>query len=140
MLTGVKVVVQKNVHADVKRAVCKFVAWLRRHSDFPVRLTIYLFAEERVTAPSGNTGYSFLWKPDDRTNPAVIHAATGDYDELLKTRGNMDDALCAVLYSIILHIVQYQDWCFEKSWSKATIKRHQNALLNKYASDVKDII
>lgn len=138
--TGLRVVTRKGVHDDVRQAVLKFATWLRRHYDFPMRLTVYLFAEERISSSSGEYGVSLFFEPAKKTGDSVIYAASGDYEELIRKRGNRDDALCEIVCEIANHVVSYQNWVFNHNWSKATVRRRWKALMYAYATDVKHII
>ena len=138
--TGLRVVTRIGVHNDVRRAVLKFASWIRLRYEFPIRLTIYLSGKEHICLSSGECGSSLFLEPFNKTDEPHITIAAGDYASLLKECGNRDDALCATVNSAVLHILNYQNWWFDHTWSKATIGRNRKKLLRAYATDVKFII
>ena len=44
--TGIRVIAKKGVPPDVRRAILKFTAWLRKYYFSPIQLTIYLLPEK----------------------------------------------------------------------------------------------
>lgn len=87
--TGLRIVVRKGVHDDVRKATLKFTSWLRKKTNFPVRLTVYMFSEEFIQSTSGEYFLGMFFVPDDKQCHPVIHLATGDFDTLKKKRGDV---------------------------------------------------
>lgn len=138
--SGLRIIFRKGVHADVRKATVKFASWLRNKFCFPVRLTVCMCPEEWIQSRSGEDVVSMLFIPDDKKFYPDIRAATGDYGVLKKIRGDKSDALCAIIYEIALHVINYQSWWFKHNWSKATVRRRCHALMREYATEVKFII
>jgi hypothetical protein len=139
--TGLRVVTRKGVHIDVRRAALKFAAWLRLHYDFPIRVTVYLYAVERLHSPPDEDIVSIFFQPREKNKEPLIYLATGDYEELVSEKGNIDDPLCSIVVTeLAQHVINYQNWWFNHSWSKSKRTNRWEALVREYATDVKDII
>jgi len=136
---GLRIVSRKGVPPDVRRAILKFAAWLRLHYDFPIRLTIYLLPEEKVFSSSGEESISIFFEPIEKTGKPYpyIKLATGDYQKLIQEGGNVYYALYTNVSSIILHVVQYFNWYYDKKWSKKQIQIQREKLLHVYVTDDK---
>jgi len=138
--TGLRIVTRRGVHPDVQRAVLKFARWLRSHYEFPIRVPVYLSSSEQVRTSSGELRPSLFFAPYEKTDEPYISIATGDYEALVCKCGNVDDALCSILYSVALHVLNYQEWWFEHGWSERSISQRRNNLIAEYASEVRYIV
>lgn len=106
---GLRVICDKNIHPEVRRAVKEFVSWLRKEFKFPKRVRMYIKAQRRIKSKKGDMVCGTFFRPADRNIEPYIRVATGDYEELVVKRGK-DNALAAVLFSIAHELTHYFQW------------------------------
>ena len=107
--SGLRVRYEKNVDPEVKRSVQECVIWLRSKYFFPKRVYIYVKSDWRIMAKNGEMVCGTFFRPADRNKSPYIKVATGDYTDLLKRRGK-DNALAAILYTLIHELTHYFQW------------------------------
>jgi hypothetical protein len=96
-------------HPDVRCAVLRFAAWLRKEVDFPVRVNVYLSLHPFLITRNGEKCFALIWIPDGDSKFPYIRIATGDYKQLRKKRGR-DNALASYLCSLGHELIHYQQW------------------------------
>lgn len=104
-----------DVHQDVRQAVKRFAQWLRKGSDFPVRVPVYLSKNKWITTRENIRVSASFFAPFDNSSEPYIRIATGDYAELKRKYGR-DRALAAILCSIGHEVIHYQQWCQGKQF------------------------
>ena len=109
--TGILLRCDKDINPEVRRACKEFAAWMRKEYFFPVRVHVYLKSTTTVRASDGEHVSALCYTPDDREQEPYcrIRVAVGDYGYLRETR-SQDDALAAILCSIIHEITHYFQW------------------------------
>ena len=107
--SGLRVRCEKSIDPEVTRAIKECVKWLRSKYIFPKRVRVYVKASRRVMAKNGEMVCGTFFRPADRDKEPYIRVATGDYMELLEQRGK-DNALAAVLYTLIHELTHYFQW------------------------------
>jgi hypothetical protein len=93
----------------VKRACKAFLKWMRTEYFFPIRVNIYVKAQERIKSMDGEMVSATCFRPDDRHDEPYIRVSAGDYSELLLKWGQ-DNALAAILGSVAHEITHYYQW------------------------------
>lgn len=124
------------VDEDVRGACKRFLQWMRRNYEFPVRVVIYLKKYERIRASDGDLCTGIFYEPLDEWMKPYAYIATGDYQETLQSRGR-DNALAGILFTIAHELTHYQQWLNQlsmtqrgKEW-QATF--YANRMLDEYA-------
>ena len=106
---GIKVNYDKNVNADVKKAINEMVSWLRKEYIFPVRVRVYIKENVLVRCLDGTFAPDVFFWPYSRDIEPYIKFAVGDYDKLLHKLGR-DDALATVLKALLRNFTHYFQW------------------------------
>lgn len=127
---GIRLRFDKGTDPEVKRACMKFVNWLRTQYEFPMRVPIYFKASKTITAMNGEEVSATFFGPYDKTQEPYIRISVGDYEDLLK-KMDQDNALAAILCSIIHELSHYFQWIKDCDFTKE--KRERQAL---YYADV----
>ena len=107
--SGLRVRYDKNIDAEVKRAIKCFVAWMRDKYIFPMRVVIYVKESERVQARDGDMVFGTFFGPFNRNDEPYIRIATGDYCELRGARG-ADNALASIISTVAHELSHYFQW------------------------------
>jgi hypothetical protein len=97
------------VNTDVKKAIKKFVSWIRTKYYFPIKLPIYVKSKSFINTRDGDNVVGSFFEPQDYFTEPYIRIATGDYIELLSEFGK-DDALASILYTLSHEITHYYQW------------------------------
>ena len=107
--TGLRVVCDSTIDAEVRRACKDFCHWLRSEYLFPVRVPVYVKANQKLRTMDGDTAYGTFFRPEDRHIEPYIRVAAGDYAEMVEKWGQ-DDALGAILETIAHELTHYFQW------------------------------
>lgn len=107
--TGLRLRFDPNVDPEVKTACKNFAKWLRSEYYFPLRVPVYVKAQERIKARDGELVVGTFLGPYDYSLEPYVRIATGDYPELLEERGR-DNALASILISMAHELTHYFQW------------------------------
>jgi hypothetical protein len=136
MRSGLRFVIDKGVDPEVRRACKEFGAWLRKEYFFPIRIPVYVKANERIKAKDGDMVTGTFFEPYNRGHEPYIRIAAGDYKDLLLELGK-DSALAAILSSIVHELTHYFQWINDIKLTEIGIERQASAyssfLLDEYA-------
>ena len=134
--TGVRLRIDKNVHSEVKRACIVFLKWLRTEYFFPIRIPIYIKSTKYIRAKDGELVSAVCFLPDEKDVEPYIRIAVGDFNELLLQRGQ-DNALAAILGSIVHELTHYYQWVNEVQLTYKGAERqatiYKRFILGEYA-------
>jgi hypothetical protein len=123
-------------HPQVRGALIRFAAWLRREYEFPIRMPVYLQPTETLVTLHGEVCTASFFAPWDRCVDPYIRIATGDYPSLRRELGR-DNALAAYIHSMCHELVHYWQWIdTSEIWERGVI-RTADAMLRRYASAVR---
>jgi hypothetical protein len=122
-------------HPEVRAAFIRYATWIRQHYEFPIRVPVYLLPGEFVTTMHGDRCSASFFAPWDRNEEPYIRVATGDYPQLLASRGR-DDALAACLCSLSHEVVHYRQWIETgEMWERGVLRRARS-MVDRYALTV----
>jgi len=122
-------------HREVRPAILRFAAWLRRNYHFPIRVPVYLFPGEWIVTCDGERVTASFFAPWDRNVEPFIRIATGDYPSLKRARGR-DNALAAILISFAHEVLHYRQWVETgEVWERGVV-RQASAMVRRYAMTV----
>lgn len=107
--SGLRLRFQKGIDNNVRRACIDFCIWLRKEFYFPIRVVIYFKSSYYIKAIDGTLVSATIFEPYKKNVEPYIKIATGDYQDLLYENGE-DDALAAVIGSIIHELTHYFQW------------------------------
>lgn len=135
--TGLRFRVEKDVDFEVRRACLDFAKWLRKEYMFPSRVTVYIKSSYYIRGQNGDNMYGTCWRPADKTQNSYIRISTGDYDELLSSRGR-DNALTTILFCIAIMLTHYYQWLNDmddltEKEEVAQAERHAKRILSNYS-------
>jgi len=134
--TGVRLKFDKNVDDEVRRACKEFVAWLRTMYFFPIRVPIYIKHLEKIKALDGEYVVATCFLPSDRFAEPYIRVTAGDY-YLMKEKNGQDNALAAILGSIIHELTHYFQWVNDlqltEIGTERQAKNYVKIILSEYA-------
>ena len=134
--SGLRLKCDKGINCEVRRACKEFFKWLRTKYYFPIRVPVYLKCRSKITSIDGDTAFGTFFAPDDYLVEPYIRIATGDYNELLKERGQ-DDALAAILHTVSHELAHYFQWINRIQLTETGYERQANyyatLLLDEYA-------
>ena len=106
---GIRLRFCKGINPDLKEAILRFVQWLRKSYEFPIRVPIYFKSNYAIKAHDGDRVSAFFFEPSSYYDEPYISIATGDYDELFDKRGR-DNAIAAVLRTVAHELTHYFQW------------------------------
>ena len=107
--SGIRMIYDKDVNPEVKRAINNMLSWLRNNFVFPVRLRVYVKKDLRIKSSDGDMVPDLFFWPYNRLDEPYIKLATGDYQHLLKRLGK-DDALATILSALLRELTHYFQW------------------------------
>ena len=107
--TGLRLIIDKNVDPEVKRACKEFCQWLRSEYYFPVRVPLYIKATDHIKALDGELVSATFFFPLNKNDEPYARVSTGDYQKLYEKQGK-DNALAAILGSIAHELTHYFQW------------------------------
>jgi len=119
----------------VRRAVVRYLKWLRKRYEFPVRVPVYLSPMRQIVTVHGKKVSASFFAPWDRCEEPYIRLATGDYRELSRELGR-DDALATFLCSLSHEVLHYQQWIADEPLTELGIERRAVRMLRAYAATV----
>ncbi|MFP7486299.1 hypothetical protein SFC65_19235 [Priestia filamentosa] len=134
--SGLIVRSEKGVDPSVRQSCLNFAAWLRVNMKFPIRVVIYLkkdyqiknrFSKELVSAT--------FFAPYDKKEEPYIRIATGDYEDLVEDRGEVD-ALWAILGSVAHEIIHYQQWLDDRALDETEAENMGETLLDDFSDSL----
>lgn len=130
--TGVKLNMDNEIDAEVRRACRAFLRWLRIEYTFPRRIVIYICKTEKVLSYENEKASAIFWGPYDKEKAPKIRVAAGDYYLLLEKRGR-DNALASILHSIALGLGYYFQWLQDLPLNKRQAQYYAREILLDYA-------
>ena len=107
--TGLRLRFDRDVDPEVRAACKAFCGWLRSEYYFPLRVPVYVKRARRVRTMDGDLVCGSFFEPEEYTVEPYIRIASGDYPELLASRGR-DDALASILSTISHELTHYFQW------------------------------
>ena len=120
-------------HPEVRRALNRYVRWLRKSYEFPIRVPVYFLPSETIITQDGEHVVASFFAPFDRNVEPFIRIATGDYPKLKRDR---DDALAAYIHSLSHEIVHYFQWVKTGNTSERGVSVKARSMLRKYEMEV----
>jgi len=93
---------------------------------------VYLLPGKTFFTTESEAACSSFFAPWDRSEEPYIRIATGDYPELRRERGR-DNALAAILLSLALQVIHYQQWVKTGDLHKRGVNRKALIVLDRYA-------
>src|SRR5689334_3679269 len=96
-------------HPVVRRCLVRYAVWLRERYDFPILIPVYLQPGHTFMTYDGKVVVSSFFGPYSPSEEPFIRIATGDYPDLLKTRGR-DNALASYIGCLSSQLVRYWHW------------------------------
>lgn len=134
--SGLRVRCQKGVEPAVRQSCLNFPVWLRSTIEFPVRVVVYLKKDYQIKNKySKELVSATFFAPYDKAIEPYMRIATGDYEELVSKRGEID-ALWAILRSMAHEIVHYQQWIEEKEFDETEAETKGEELLDAFADSL----
>jgi hypothetical protein len=121
---------------EVKRALIRFAAWLRKEYEFPIRVPVYLYPSEYLITMHGSKASASFFAPWDRNVEPFIRIATGDYRGLKARRGKAN-SLTAYLSSLAHEVIHYQTWVTSGRTSEKGVARASLAMVRRYSKTVR---
>lgn len=131
---GLKLRFQKGVDTEVRRSCIEFANWLRQQYYFPIRVPVYFKASEYVKTQSGELVSAKFFEPFDKMVEPYISIATGDIIEIEQKHGK-DEALAAVLCSLIHELTHYFQWINDVDLSEKQAERQARFYAKKIIND-----
>lgn len=120
------------MNSEVRQACINFAGWLRSNFEFPIRVVVYLKKAYQIKNRYTNEMVSAtFFAPFDKNVEPYIRIATGDYEELVSKRGEID-ARWAILGSMAHEIIHYQQWIDDKELDENEAENRSEELLDKY--------
>lgn len=130
--SGLRVRCEKDVNPSVRQACLSFAVWLRTYMEFPIRVVVYLKTDYQIkTRDTKELASATFFAPYDKTVEPYIKIATGDYEELVSKRGEID-ARWAILGSMAHEIIHYQQWIDDKELDENEAENGSEKLLDSY--------
>ena len=134
--SGLRVRCEKDINPSVKLACLSFAIWLRTYMEFPIRVVVYLKTDYQIiTRDKKETASASFFAPFDKTVEPYIRIATGDYEELVIQRGEID-AKWAILGSMAHEIIHYQQWLEDKEMDEKEAENGSEELLDSYYEEL----
>jgi hypothetical protein len=106
---GLRFRFKKSVDLNVRRACLDFGKWLRSNYDFPIRVVIYFKETPYIKALDGTLVSATFFEPFSKLDEPYIRISTGDF-ERNQIEWGTDNALAAVLGSIVHELTHYYQW------------------------------
>ena len=135
--TGLRLRFDKDVNPEVKRACKEFCAWLRKEYYFPIRIPIYIKAQDKVKASDGDLVYGHFRPCINKNDEPYISIAVGDYSTLIKKWG-VDDTLSTILRDIAHELTHYFQWINDIKLTPIGEERQATMYSNYIMDDYKD--
>ncbi|MQR86492.1 hypothetical protein GFV16_11265 [Bacillus megaterium] len=127
---------ERGIDPGVRQSCLNFAVWLRSKMEFPIRVVVYLKKDYQIkNRYSKELVSATFFAPYDKTIELYIRIATGDYEELVSQRGEID-ALWAILGSIAHEIVHYQQWIEDKEFDETEAENKSEELLDAFADSL----
>ena len=118
-------------NAIVRRALTRYLVWIRQNYEFPIRVPVYLLPGERLITRDGQRTTASFFAPFDRSLEPYIRIATGDYSTLRRECGR-NHALAAYLSSLNHELIHYWQWIETgDTWEQGVVTKSR-AILRKY--------
>ena len=137
--TGLRLRIDATVDPEIKTTFKELAKWLRERFYFPIRVPVYIKASDRIIARDGDLCVSVFFEPDEYTVEPYIRIATGDYRELVKTRGTLQ-ARIAILLPIFHELTHYYQWInavkLTEIGKERQAARYANDLMEEYLDDL----
>ncbi|KZZ85771.1 hypothetical protein [Bacillus sp. SJS] len=129
---GLRVRVEKGVNEDVRTACLDFCKWLRKEMEFPVRVVIYIKKSYYVkNITTKQLASATFFAPYQLNVEPYIRIATGDYEDLVKVRGQID-ALYAYMESIAHELAHYKQWLESRELNEKEASKYSEELVDLY--------
>ncbi|MTH55358.1 DUF2750 domain-containing protein [Bacillus mangrovi] len=130
--SGLRVRCEKGVNVNVRKACLDFAVWLRMNLEFPVRVAVYLKSSYQIKTMDTNELVSAtFFAPYDKNVEPHIRVAAGDYEDLVKERGEMN-AIYAIVNSMAHEIIHYRQWMEDRELDEAEAEVEGLKLVEDY--------
>ncbi|WP_173915933.1 hypothetical protein [Halobacillus sp. Marseille-Q1614] len=130
---GLRIRSDKEVNSAVRESCINFAKWLRTTQEFPIRVVVYLKKDSILkTIEIEEFASATFFAPSNKTHEPYIRIATGDYEQLVSDRGEID-ALWAILKSMAHELVHYHQWINDKYFDEDEAERLSEYLLDEFA-------
>lgn len=136
--SGLRLVFEKDVDSEVKRASTEFIGWLRSQYYFPIRIPIYFKTAKYIRTQDGDLVPSKIFEPFDKTTEPYITIATGDIQEKIMSKGK-DNALAGILGSIVHELTHYFQWINDVKLTDRQAERQANYYRKKFIQEYASI-
>ena len=133
---GIRVIVRSGVSSDVRLAVHKFINWIRKRNEFPVRFPIYIKPVKVFIEKDGEETEAIFFKTFDRKEEPYLSVAVGDYEDWLDKLGNKNDALCTILNSVAYGIACYERWIEGTDITEDYTEKRKREIMKAYMASV----
>ena len=107
--SGLRMRIDRTVDPDLRACLMAFSVCLRKHYQFPMRMTVYVRNQYRIRAKDGDMVVGTFWRPECLDSFPYIRLAVGDYEELVAERGE-DGALWSILESFTHELTHYYQY------------------------------
>ncbi|TYS63662.1 hypothetical protein FZC76_19435 [Sutcliffiella horikoshii] len=129
---GLRVRCERGVNPKVRKVCLDFCKWIRTEMEFPVRVVIYLKKSNYIkNITTKELVSATFFAPYQKDVEPYIRISTGDYEELLKERTEID-ALYAYLESITHELTHYQQWLNDKDFDENEAENNAVELVDLY--------
>lgn len=130
--SGLRVRCEKGVNVNVREACLDLAVWLRLNLEFPIRVVVYLKNRYQIkTINTKELVSATFFAPYDKNVEPYIRVATGDYDELVKERGEIN-AIYAILNSMAHELVHYRQWVENREFDENEAENEGSKLVDNY--------
>lgn len=129
--TGLRLRIDNKTNPAVKDSFIKISKWIRERFCFPIRVPVYVKASKTVRAKDGEHCVGIFFEPDDYKWEPYIRIATGDYEELVNERGELQ-AKIAVLLPLLHELTHYYQWLNAEQLTSLGKERQAS----RYAKDI----
>ena len=83
--------------------------WIRQRFFFPVRIPVYVKSAKRIRAKDGELCVGTFFGPYDYSQSPYIRIAAGDYEDLIREKGEIQ-AQIALLLTLLHELTHYYQW------------------------------
>lgn len=128
--SGIRIRCEQGVDSKVRHACLDFAKWLRLYMEFPIRVVVYLKKAYQIKTKDGKEMVSATFLgPYNKNEEPYIRMATGDFEELVSERGEVN-AICDILESMAHEIIHYRQWLEDPDFDeeKAEIEAEQESI------------
>ena len=136
---GIYLRFSKNVDKELRSVIMAFSRWLRWYYHFPIKVMVYVKdAPYILTQVNKERGVASIFLPYDKSECPYIRLATGDYNDLVKEKGETN-AKCSIICSMAHEITHYYQWLRDDELDETQATRKAIKIVYKYLDDCEDI-